>query len=134
MNPEWIFITIGALALAYGVYQVTFGFLSRSWPSVRGSLDDCQVERHGNAVGKSARTETLRVRYSYEVNGKKYRGRRLSFGSPGRVENAGVDRTEEFVIRYCPWIHRFSVISPGVKPSARCLYRIRVVLFGAALA
>ncbi|HSP42030.1 MAG TPA: hypothetical protein VLO11_04105, partial [Luteolibacter sp.] len=68
--------------------------------------------------GNSVRSESLRVRYSYNVNGKVYRGRRISFGSPDRLENSEIEFSENHRIWYCPLVPRIAVLIPGVRTSA----------------
>jgi hypothetical protein len=53
---------------------------SRSWPTVKGRIDRCDVYEHKTRVrGVTSIVYDLKAEYSYEVDGKRYRATRVQF-------------------------------------------------------
>ena len=62
--------------IAYDIYGVS---ISKSWPSVTGAVQSSQV--HQVTRKKKYHRYEANIRYTYEVEGKSYRGSRIDFST-----------------------------------------------------
>ena len=121
MSPAWIFLALGSAAFSVGVYRIVFGYLSLSWPTVRGEVVSGHVEMNGATTGKgSTRSARVKVSYRYRVNGTEYTGSRFCFGGGGSstYAEAMLDlhrETTRVDISYSRLNPSFSVVQPGIK-------------------
>lgn len=75
-----VFFMIGFIILGQGIYAFYQGRQSFSWPSVEGQLLECNLL---SGQGEDSNVWTVKVKYSYEVEGEKFLGERLAFGYGG---------------------------------------------------
>jgi len=69
-----IWLVILSCLLAYILLLINLGQKSAKWPSTMGKLLEFRVVK--------ARFISVKLKYEYEVEGKKYTGRRMSFLNP----------------------------------------------------
>ena len=134
LEPNLIFILIGALLLALGLYRLLFGIISKGWPVVEARVSE---RNHVVNGGPNDALNRLNVKYSYFVKGKKYIGSRLCFGSIGfgnmRELMGSFNELQQggaIEIRYWPLFPSFSVYLPGFVDLKK---NIAFVFFGIVL-
>ena len=73
-------LLLGLGASAWGVWEIASGLASNSWPTARGRIIESGVVEVPQQYGY---TYHAVIRYRYEVGGRQYVGKRVSFhGSP----------------------------------------------------
>jgi hypothetical protein len=75
------FVILGGILLVAGLYQQTKMTVSRSWPSVQGTVVSAEVR--STPVSKAAPDSVAYMpvfRYEFDVNGTRFTGNRQSFG------------------------------------------------------
>ena len=74
-----VYIVVGAFFLLIGVIELTRGFASRRWDTVRGEIIASRVTQGlGRGYGRLWHVE---VRYRYAIEGLTFEGDRFSFGT-----------------------------------------------------
>lgn len=64
---------------------IFFGARSKFWPSVKGHLVNFEIEKRIRyskfpSIQGVDHIAIIKVKYEYQINGKKYRGKRINFG------------------------------------------------------
>jgi hypothetical protein len=82
-SPATLIVGLIVLAIGLGLvwinaYDIYRGAASKSWPSVKGTVQSSKVKRIDRA-GKPDRFET-NIRYTYQVDGRTYSSSRIKFG------------------------------------------------------
>lgn len=76
-----LFLSAGLGLLGYGLLSTVEALQSRSWPSVQGMVT---VARVGSYIDKDEDGSTVMykalIQYTYQVDGRRYRGSRVSLG------------------------------------------------------
>ena len=83
LNHDWQFYSfIFCLAcLVYVLWGVALNVSAKDWPKVKGKILISRIETSYDI--DNGRQDNIRLMYEYEVNGKKYLGKRLMFGYIG---------------------------------------------------
>jgi hypothetical protein len=123
---RWILILLGVALMIFGAKRAWLGHQSRSWPTVPAIVDSSAVDssHHSGRRGHGT-TYSAEIRYHYEVSGKSYSSRQVSFGDYGSNERshaaaimnrykAGTPATAH----YLPSDPAVAVLEPGVTWSA----------------
>jgi hypothetical protein len=115
--------------LAYVLYLIYLGQKSTKWASTAGKLLEFKVIK--------ARFISLKLKYEYEVNGKKYVGRRMSFLNPIFDSERAIEadkfldhiKKNEFQVYYFEKHPNISTLQTGVKgwPNAALIIVLYVV-------
>ncbi len=93
-----IFLLIGGGVLAYGLKEFRDALATRDWPIVQGTITQSQMGAHHSRDSDSPSTTYFAdLVYVYEVNGRSYSGKRLSW-MEWRSNDYG--HWEEIVNRY----------------------------------
>ncbi len=99
---------------------------SRSWPTVKGRITQCDVVRKGGTTGRGVSNvrHEIELTYSYAVDGKKYRGHRIQvFRVSHKLKDDAqrhADRYpvgKEVTVYYNPGDPEDAVLEPGLVPS-----------------
>jgi hypothetical protein len=146
-----IIFGIMAVSTALSIYlllQVMLGTSSRSWPSTEGKLVKFKMKRWTVASKFPSITGEVEqclvaVKYSYKVEGKVYKSRRINFGmdkyylspqglyrTPEEVENDELTRllkNDQFRVHYSPVFPAIAVLVTGVL-NVRRHYKSMVIL------
>lgn len=109
------FILCGVGLLLYWCVQAVRQVRSRAWPSTTGVIKDAWV-----GVSSPRRQSQLRVRYSYQVDGKEYAAARIWFLARPAFTAAGAE--EELRTRY-PIGGEVTVFYDPTSPSTALLDR-----------
>ncbi|MEM1191972.1 MAG: DUF3592 domain-containing protein [Pseudomonadota bacterium] len=75
-----IFLLIGFAMLGYAGVSWTRGYAAKSWPTTQGEIIASTLHIDRDSDGD---TYTAKVRYQYEVDGRRYESDRISFGFSG---------------------------------------------------
>jgi hypothetical protein len=121
-------ILIGAVIALYGGCQVKEGLATSSWPTVEGVITASSTtsKRESASIG-SGRTTVYRakVEYTYEVNGERIVGDRITVRSRWRGNSRAADddrmkyrRDAAVTVHYDPADPGSSVLEPGVNTSS----------------
>lgn len=109
---------LGILVMLLGTAKLYHALISLSWPSVNGQVTNSTVtvdmsSKHADYM--------VNVYYKYAVNGRQFKGRRLSFmQSEVRFRREGLDLIAPYPsgahpkVYYDPSDHGFSVLKPGL--------------------
>jgi Protein of unknown function (DUF3592) len=73
-----LFIVIGAVAFAVGVWNLVRSIRCESWPTAEGTVDRAEMTYHSSKHGG---TYSADISYHYQAAGAYYSGKRLAFGS-----------------------------------------------------
>ena len=73
--------------LTYFLFLIYLGNKSKKWPSTVGKLLEFQIVKD--------RSISVKLKYEYEVNGKKYIGKRLSYITPNFDSERAIE-TDKF--------------------------------------
>jgi len=127
MNFVIITITISIFICACLVIHMLLGEVSKKWPQASGRLEFFKyIKLLESPKFPSVQDDVkprgyFRVRYSYEVNGRKYTGKRLNFGLGERYyyqEEADQFesklRSNNFSVQYFTSFPRLSVLYNGI--------------------
>jgi hypothetical protein len=80
-----MFTLIGLLFLVIGGFQLRQGLKTNDWPATAGRIIESKVsgssERREPGSRFSSKKYTVRVLYSYHINGQKFEGDRLRYGN-----------------------------------------------------
>jgi hypothetical protein len=131
-----LIMTIATLAALCLVLQLLLDKASTKWPSAKGTLEGFNVRiwtestKFPSLQGPGTDRCIVSVRYSFEVYGKKYIGKRINFGidnyflspqgyylRPDEVENNEFTtalKNNDFTVQYWPRFPRFSVLKSGI--------------------
>lgn len=107
---------------------------SRSWPTVKGQINRCDIyERKTRVRGVSRITYELDVEYSYEVDGKRYKGTRVQFFSCRYQSEAEARKVADRIVssptvHYNPDEPEVCVLLPG-PPSSGYLWATSVAAY-----
>ena len=120
------YIVIGALiavmltSFGIGGYNLIFSLQSKSWPHTTGVVRSSRTERSSPTDTKSS--VHLRVEYTYEVNGRAYKGNRVQFamfgthsGTKARKLRSRYPKGARIQVFYNPRKPQMSVIEPGFR-------------------
>jgi hypothetical protein len=80
---RWILILLGVGLMIFGAKRAWLGHQSRSWPTAPAIVDSSTVESHRGGGKHHSTTYGAEIRYHYEVSGKSYSSRQVSFGDYG---------------------------------------------------
>jgi hypothetical protein len=131
---------------AFEAWRIRCGLASRHWAHTMGTLQKIWVEDDGVIPGDSGDegTHTVRAHYRYQVAGRWYEARRMSYGFAhnlrfGRALDLmhGLRRGSEVDVFYDPGRPQRAVLIPGASPGnavALASWLIGVVLCLWALA
>lgn len=120
-------MTFSTFICACLVIHMLLGEVSKRWPSTKGELEHFSFIKllespKFPSVQDDVKTRGyLKVHYCYEVNGKKYTGRRINFGLSERYyhqekayEFESKLKNNDFTIRYFPVYPKLSVLQSGI--------------------
>ena len=125
MNITYFLIALGFLLfciymLRHALKNHRSAKASNDWPSVTGALTELQLWGKRRINGEMVDSENLIVQYQYEVNGKKFVGRRVAFYTlhyPETVDFAKrYPQGSRVSVFYNPQNPAESVIVPGLHP------------------
>ena len=115
--------------LTYFLFLIYLGNKSKKWPSTVGKLLEFQIVKD--------RSISVKLKYEYEVNGKKYIGKRLSYITPNFDSERAIEtdkfcshiKKDEFQVYYFDNYPNISTLQAGVKewPSAVLVIMLYVV-------
>jgi hypothetical protein len=100
---------------------------SRSWPTVKGRITQCDVVRKGGTTGRGVSNVRYEIElaYSYTVDGKRFRGDRMQvFGVSHKFEDDAQEHARQYPVGkavpvyYNPDDPEDAVLEPGIVPSA----------------
>lgn len=125
MNITYFLVALGFLLFC--IYMLRHALInhrsakaSNDWPSVTGALTELQLWGKRRINGDMVDSENLSVQYQYEVNGKKFAGRRVAFYTlhyPETVDFAKhYPQGSRVSVFYNPQNPAESVIVPGLHP------------------
>jgi len=130
-----VFGLAGLFPLALGIFDLSRGMASASWPVAPGRVIESYVSEDRDSDGD--RTYEPVVRYEYTVNGLTYDGDRVHFGE---FSSSDSGRSERIVARYPPGapveVHyrpdapETSVLEPGFNAGILLPLIIGVVFIG----
>lgn len=113
-----VFFAMGSGVLIYGVRNLLLADASRNWPTVKGKVT---VSKMGTHRGDKSTTYSADVAYDYTVNGTRYTGDRVTFGSVSTSSTARARRVlnrypkgKEVTVYYNPEDPEQSVLEPGI--------------------
>lgn len=101
--------------LTYFLFLIYLGNKSTKWPSTVGTLLEFRVVKD--------RSISVKLKYEYEVNGKKYIGKRLSYISPTFDSERAIEsdkfcnhiKKDEFQVYYFEKYPNISTLQAGIK-------------------
>lgn len=116
--------------LTYFLFLNYLGKKSTKWPSTVGTLLDFRVVKE--------RSISVKLRYEYEVNGKKYIGKRLSFITPTFDSERAIEadkfcnhiKRDEFQVYYFEKYPNISTLQTGCKGWASAILVIMLYVVG----
>lgn len=125
MNITYFLVALGFLLFC--IYMLRHALInhrsakaSNDWPSVTGALTELQLWGKRRINGEMVDSENLSVQYQYELNGKKFAGRRVAFYTlhyPETVDFAKCyPQGSRVSVFYNPQNPAESVIVPGLHP------------------
>lgn len=135
-------LTLAALYFVLmGLYSIWFCFRVRSWPSTVATLNHASLSRFGWSSTASDQDYRANVGYTFEVDGQRFEGHRLSptiiIASANarfllRWQMKGIERIGEKGARafYKPSNPKKSYL---IVPSLRTIGIVAVTMFGSAL-
>ena len=131
-------LVIGALFTAIGVHGLTLGFESRSWPSTEGQITQSKVERRKSSSGTGKKRTAFYhaiVNYKFSVDGRPYKGSRVSSADAGRGKPEHAERTvkrypegSSATVYYMPEAPGTCLLEPGFQVSAFVFSSIGLIL------
>ena len=120
-------MTISTAICACLAIHILLGETSKKWPLTTGKLELFNyTQLHESPKFPSVQDDVkprgyFRVRYSYEVNGRKYTGSRINFGLAERYYfQEEADKFEsklkssDFSVHYLPSFPKLSVLNSGI--------------------
>jgi hypothetical protein len=115
-----VVMSVGAVGIGRGAWQMWEGEGSASWPKVRGIVQGSRVEAHGG--GRGPKWYAAVVDYGYQVGDHWYRSDRWSFGRDNQF--GSYDDAERSATRYreadpIDVYHHPSVVSRSVLVPGR---------------
>lgn len=122
MNITYFFVALGFLLfcvcmLYYALMNHRNAKASNDWASVSGKIAELQLWGKRRINGEMVDSENLHIKYQYEVNGKKFTGRRVAFYTlhyPETVDFANrYPQGSRVSVFYNPQNSTESVIIPG---------------------
>jgi|ERR1039457_6596292 hypothetical protein len=116
--------------LAYIVVLMYLGQSSRKWASTIGKLIEFRVV--------NARFISVRLKYEYVVNGKKYIGKRISYLNPTYESEKAIEsdkfcnhiKQDEFEVYYFEKRPQISTLQTGFKGCFNAIFIILLFLIG----
>jgi hypothetical protein len=126
MNAVFCFV-LGVYALLFVVFLVCMRSVwlsnrAATWPSARGVIESCKLEETSDGDGVTF--YTVKVRYAYAVQDRRYTGDRLAIGYEGsghrETQNAIVRQLQQAAavdVRYDPERPESAVLSYGTHLS-----------------
>ncbi len=116
--------------LTYFLFLIYLGQKSTKWPSTAGTLLDFRVVKE--------RFISVKLKYEYEVNGKKYIGKRLSFITPTFDSERAIEtdkfcnhiKKDEFQVYYFEKYPNISTLRTGGKGWASAVLVIVLYVVG----
>ena len=139
-------VLVGALALYVGISNVLMARASTTWPSVAGIISKSDVRIHvgssGDQVGSSSATYHADIEYDYVVDGKKFKGSRITLGDFGTADRADADSIcnkypegIRVTVYYKPNDYQEALLEPGLRTSTwvPVYFGIPFLLIGLAL-
>jgi hypothetical protein len=143
----WFIVFVGAIAIYLGFISVQKAIQSTDWPSVKGKVVESGIRTErsmGTSSGAASRVSYhANVVYEYDVIGKLYTGRKVSYGEYGRENEVHATRIsdkypkgETVDVYYDPDEPAESVLEPGSHglPWLYIAIGFPFLLFGGALA
>lgn len=122
-----ITMTISTVICAFLAIHMLLGEASKSWPSAKGELEHFTFVKLLESPKFPSVQDDVKprgyfsVRYCYEVNGKKFKGRRIIFGLSERYyRQEEADEFEsklinnDFTIQYLSALPSISVLQSGI--------------------
>lgn len=94
-----IFLAIGAALLGSEIWSFGRSIVSWTWQETNGKIEEAFIYYERGSKGGSYR---YRLRYSYEVNGGKFEGKRLRFIAEDDNKLETKDETEQMLSPYLP--------------------------------
>jgi len=142
-----IIMTISSLVCSFLVIHMLLGEVSRKWPRANGTLEFLnyikllESPKFPSVQDAVKPRGYFRVSYSYEVNGRKYTGKRLNFGLNERYyhqEEADQFesklRNNDFSVQYFPSYPRLSVLHSGIENKKTYYFSVGfIIAMGTAL-
>ena len=117
-----VFFLIGLGMLGYGLVSAQRSLQAGSWPTVPGTVEECELSQRSD--GEGGRRYIVKAKYRYEVAGKAYAGERIAYGysASGRREGHAdllkrLEKCEAVDVRYDPAAPENSVLSFGMHRS-----------------
>lgn len=115
---------------AYTLLLIHLGQKSTKWPSVAGKLLEFRVV--------NARFISVQLKYEYEVNDKKYIGKRMSFLNPTYDSEKSIEtdkfcnhvKKDDFQVYYLENYPRISTLQTGFKGWSNAILIIILYAFG----
>jgi len=116
-----ILIFGGAVGIVATIEKFQNARASATWPTTNGTVRESAIETRTEVNGK--RTFTASVRYDYQVNGRFYDSRQISFADAGSSTRSSVDAiVARYPINAAVTVHdnpediQTAVLEPGVPP------------------
>lgn len=151
MDPYWF--KLGAVALTGGIGAIFLGVylraravaqVQRSWPTTFGNVLDCKLiprSSRSTRTGVSSPRYRVKVRYSYQVDGRRFTGDRISSAMNKRVMGTVaamelVDRFEKgkrVRVHYSPRDPAQSCLDPGLGDGSRLFAGVLFILLASGL-
>ncbi len=142
----WSMVLIGTLALYVGIRNVLNARESTSWASVEGKISKSdvriQIGSSGDQAGTSSASYHADIEYDYAVDGKNFKGSRITFGEFGTADRSDAETIRNkypegisVTVYYKPNDYQVSLLEPGLRTSVwvPVFFGIPFLLIGLAL-
>ncbi len=125
------FAVIGLLLVIFGIVKLVQAGASSSWPSVKGTVVSCKVQK-GDSKGRGGRRGRKNrrssryyasVSYEYSVDGKQDVGDKISYGTVGGTRAKANEKAKQYAqgsqvdVYYNPDNPADAVLEAGQKAS-----------------
>jgi len=126
----------GCICLTIGIRDFRRAYDSTSWPTVPGTIQQAEVDRHVDFDGPSYRAD---IAYAYNVAGREHIGNRVAYGDygfilPGHARKivARYPAGMQVTVHYQPDAPDLAVLEPGITWSTYLLplSAILMLIFG----
>lgn len=122
--------TILSIFLGYVAVLIYLGQSSRKWASTVGKLIEFRVV--------NARFISVKLKYEYVVDGKKYQGKRISYLNPTYESERAIEsdnfcnqiKQDEFVVYYSGKHPQISTLQTGFKGWFNAIFVMLLLLIG----